>query len=262
MSEAYDDIGGNAQAEALKNTFGGGAVDPFITGQVAMKIDGSPSLDWIAFYRPEMDFVCAPPPMPQDQIDAGKGPISWSGGFALVIPATSQQKEGAFKFIQYMYSWEAIQLMEQGKREQKQSEGKMYLPKGLANRVIFERLVQKYITENPDVPPRFRQAYEVVKWLMPKTRIRPVTPVGQLLWNQHVRATDLAINHAFAEQARKTGGDEIEMALASAVARSRPPSSYAETINGPTTTLIVCRSVLAQTQRATSAALTSRSRRR
>ena len=219
MSEVYDDIGGYQQAEALKQTFGGGAVDPFITGQVAMKIDGSPSLDWVAFYRPDMDFVCAPPPMPQDQIDQGRGPISWSGGFALVIPSTSQQKEGAFKFIQYMYSWEAVQLMAQGLQEQKASEGKLYIPRGLSNRVYYERLMKQYVTDNTQIPPRFRQACDVVLKLMPHTRIRPVTPVGQMLWNQHRRAMDSGFAHEYRDEAQRTGADEYQLALAKAAPR-------------------------------------------
>src|SRR5207248_1166526 len=90
---------------------------------------------------------------------------------------------------------------------------KLYLPHGLANRVHYERLVKKYITDNAAVPRRIREAYAVIKDLMPKTRIRPVTPVGQLLWNQQVRASDAACNHAYAEEARRTGRDECEIAL-------------------------------------------------
>ena len=153
--------------------------------------------------------------MPADRMD--KGPVSWSGGFALVIPSTAKQKEGAFKFIQYLYSWEALSLMEQGKFEQKQAEGKLFLPRGFANRVHYERLVKNYITDNPEIPPRIRQAYDVVKALMPKTRIRPVTPVGQLLWNQHVAATDVATFHADAAKAKQAGRDEIELALSECV---------------------------------------------
>src|SRR5439155_8178464 len=98
--------------------------------------------------------------------------------------------------------------------EQKQSEGKLFMPRGFANRVHYERLVKQYITDNPQVPHRIREAYEVVKALMPKTRIRPVSPVGQLLWNEHVAATDLGNNHALAAQAKASGQDEMHLALA------------------------------------------------
>lgn len=214
MTDVYDDLGGYGQVNALEQQFQGGAMDPFVKDMVVMKTDGNTYLERIAWWRPDMNFVCGAPPMPADRVD--KGPVSWSGGFSFVIPTTARNKEGAWKFIQYMYSWPAIQLMEQGKREQLQSEGKIYMPHGLANRVHFERLVKQYVTDNLAMPARFRQAYQVVTDLMPKTRIRPVSPVGQLLWNQHVRATDLATNHALAQKAKETGGDEIQMALASA----------------------------------------------
>jgi multiple sugar transport system permease protein len=213
MSKLYDDLGGYGQVESLKDSFGGGAVDPFIQNIVAMKTDGDRYMRYIADWRPDMDFVVQPPPMPQDQIDAGKGPISWSGGFALVMPKTARNKEGAWKLIQYLYSWEAVQLLEQGKRELKQSEGKLYLPEGLANRAHYERLVEQYVLNNPEVPVRFREAYQVTRKLMPHTRIRPVSPVGQLLWNSHVRATDAACNHAYVDKARQANLSEAAYAL-------------------------------------------------
>ena len=213
MTKMYDDLGGYGQVEALRQSFGGGAVDPFIQNIVAMKTDGDRFMRFIADWRPDMDFVVSAPPMPQDQIDAGKGPVSWSGGFALVIPKTAKNKDGAWKLIQYLYSWDAVQLIAQGKRELKQSEGKIYLPEGLANRTHYERLVERHVIDNPDVPPRFRQAYAVTRKLMPHTRIRPVSPVGQLLWNQQARATDAACNHAFAEAARRADVSEAAFAL-------------------------------------------------
>ncbi len=215
MTDVYDDLGGVGQVTALEQAYGGGATDPFVADMVAMKIDGDPSMEYIANWRPNMDFVVGAPPMPADRVD--KGPVSWSGGFAMVIPTTAKHKDGAFKFIQYMYSWEAMQLMESGKHEQKQSEGKLYLPRGFANRVHYERLIDKYITNNKEIPPRIQQAYSVVKELMPHTRIRPVTPVGQLLWNEQVRATDAATLHGYRDEAQKTGQDEIKLALSHSV---------------------------------------------
>jgi multiple sugar transport system permease protein len=41
-----------------------------------------------------------------------------------------------------------------------------------------------------------------------------VTPIGQLLWTQQVRAYEAAVNHAFVDQARRAGRDEVEFSLA------------------------------------------------
>jgi multiple sugar transport system permease protein len=40
-----------------------------------------------------------------------------------------------------------------------------------------------------------------------------VSPVGQLLWNQHVRAMDAGLNHAYAGEARASGRNEYQIAL-------------------------------------------------
>ena len=216
MTDVYDDLGGFGQVEGFRESFQGGGLDPFIRSQVAMKIDGSPYLNTLADWKREMDFIVTPAPMPADELapPRGRKPITWSGGFALVIPTTAKNKTGAFKLMQYMYSWEGVQLIQQGKREQKEAEGKLYLPEQLANRVFYTRLVAETIDKNPNVPKRFKQAYAVIDELMPRTLIRPVTPVGQLLWNQHIRAYDAAVNHSLREEARKAGVDEVQFCLA------------------------------------------------
>jgi ABC-type sugar transport system permease subunit/ABC-type glycerol-3-phosphate transport system substrate-binding protein len=195
MVDVYDDLGGFARVNAYQQGFQGGALDPFVMGQIAMKIDGDWALENIGDWAPHMDFILSPAPMPADQLALGREPITWAGGWSLIVPVTSQNKDGAFKLIQYITSWEAMQLLEQGKRERKESEGRLFLPRAQANRVQYERIVQEAIYDNPDIPPRISQAYDVLREMMPRTLIRPVSPVGQLLWNQHVRAYDAAVNH-------------------------------------------------------------------
>jgi len=213
MTDVHDDLGGVAQVEAFREASQGGALDPFVLGTVAMKVDGDASMIQIADWRPNLDFRVVPAPLPKEEIAKGRKPIGWSGGYSYVIPATSRQKEGAFKLLKFLNSWDMVQLIERGRREQREAEGKLYLPKGKANRVFFERLIKESITDNPRMPQTFKKAYEQVLDLFPNTRIRPVTPVGQLLWAQHVRAYDAAVNHVFADQARRENRDECDIAL-------------------------------------------------
>ena len=49
--------------------------------------------------------------------------------------------------------------------------------------------------------------------MLDDTLIRPVSPIGQLLWGQHIRAYDAGVNHQYREEAARTGRDEIEVAL-------------------------------------------------
>jgi multiple sugar transport system permease protein len=197
MTDLYDDLGGIGQVDAYQQSFQSGALDPYLRGHIALKIDGDWSLADIADWKPDMDFIVSPAPIPADRLASGAHPITWAGGWALVMPATAKRKEGAFKLIQYLRSWEACQLLEQGKREQRHSRGRLYMPSGNANRVFYERLVGEAIDANPAIPPRFKQAYRVLEEMMDYTLIRPVTPVGQLLWNQQVRAFEGAVHHKY-----------------------------------------------------------------
>ena len=73
------------------------------------------------------------------------------------MPHTAQNKNGAWKLIQYLCSKPVMTQLEEGRRELKLSAGQLYLPKSVANRTVFESLVQKYIDGNPDIPPCFQQ---------------------------------------------------------------------------------------------------------
>lgn len=213
MTDIYDDLGGVGQVKSFEEGQQGGALDPFLLGKLAIKIDGDWSMTNIADWKPDLDFIAVPAPIPQDQIDEGRSPVAWSGGFAFVIPATARQKPGAFKLIQFLRSWEAIRLLERGNREQREAEGRIYLPKLEVNRVFFDRLFKDAVEDNPNMPATFKRAYAVVRQMMPHTLIRPVTPVGQLLWGQHIRAFDAATRHTMRDEARGRGVDEVVLAL-------------------------------------------------
>lgn len=214
LVDLHDDVGGAAQVAAFQQNTAGLEMDPFLRGAMAMRIDN----DWfmrvmIALFKPDMDFIVAPAPLPADRFAAGEKPLTWAGGFSLVIPETSKNKQGAFRLIQYITSERGTRLLERGKRERAEAEGRLYLPEGLANRVVYEKLVQESVFDNPRMPQPFKHAYEVLRELMLTTRFRPVTPVGQLLWNQQRRAIEDAIRHRYDEDAKRLGLDPVQLAL-------------------------------------------------
>lgn len=216
MADIYDELGGFPQVDAYQQSFQADQMDPFLRGDVAMKIDGVWALDTIAYYRRDMDFTVTPAPMPADRLAAGHEPITWGGGYSYVIPATAHNKTGAWELIQYLSSHETILRLEQGKREAKESEGRLYLPAGLGNRKIYEELVHTYIDENPRMPATFKRAYDLFRQMMPHTLYRPVTPVGQYLWFQHVDGYEKAVRHKHAADAKAAGVDEMKYCLAEA----------------------------------------------
>lgn len=228
--QLHDDVGGIERVERFQEGLQSMALDPFVQGQIAMKIDNDWMFRFMALFKPDMDFVIAPAPLPADRVAAGEKPITWAGGFSLVIPETARNKEGAFRLIQHIASWRGTQLLERGKRELAESEGRIYLPEGLANRVHFDRLVREAIDENPRVPQTFKNAYAVLRELMPNTRFRPVTPIGQLLWNQQERAFRSAARHEFAREAQRSGEDEYVLALRAA---ARPAQQQLDELLSP-----------------------------
>jgi multiple sugar transport system permease protein len=147
------------------------------------------------------------------------------------MPSTAQNKEGGWKLIQYLTSKPIMLQLEEGRREEKLSQGRLYVPRPLANRVISEELIARYVDGNPNMPTCFKQAYSVIKAMMPYTLHRPVTPVGQLLWNEHVHAYEAGVLHTFRPAARQelarqrpgeavtesdVANEEMHLALASA----------------------------------------------
>jgi ABC-type sugar transport system permease subunit/ABC-type glycerol-3-phosphate transport system substrate-binding protein len=213
MTDVYDDLGGVEQANAFQQSFQAGPFDPFVKGQVAMKIDGNWYLETLGDQKPDMNFALAPAPMPADELAKGRSPVTWASGWALVVPATSRHKQAAFELIRYLRTWEVIKRLDESKRERKQNEGRVYLPTVDANRSFTERIFRVNVFGNSDIPPRFKEAYRSLAALLDAPLIRPVSPVGQLLWRQQVRACEAATGHKYALAAKTTGEDEMSLAL-------------------------------------------------
>ena len=154
MTDVYDDLGGVGQVKSFEESQQGGSLDPFLLGRLAMKIDGNWSMTNIADWKPDMDFMVGPPPMPPDRLDAGAPPVAWSGGFALVIPSTARQKEGGVQVHPVPAQLGCIQMLSQGDKEQREAEGKIYLPRIESNRVVQRSAVEATVFDDPACPSR------------------------------------------------------------------------------------------------------------
>jgi ABC-type sugar transport system permease subunit/ABC-type glycerol-3-phosphate transport system substrate-binding protein len=213
MVDLFDDSGGVSKVNSFETSFQeAGPLDPFLTGEVAMKIDQTWSLQQMINWKPDMDFLTSPAPIPADRLAAGAKPITWSGGMSYIIPKGAQQAEGAFKLIQFLTSRRTYRFLQEADRESMAAEGRLYLPTPAPNRKNFEEIEREWVQTDPKVPARIKQAYTVIKQMLPVARIRPPSPIGQVLWNQHVRATDAAINHVYAGSV-KNEDEEVQRAL-------------------------------------------------
>jgi len=195
MVDTYDALGGVEQVDKFSSGFEAGEHDPFGIGKISMVITGSWHLDNLATYFTNMNFGVAPAPVPK-----GKPFITWCGGFAWAIPSGAKHPDEAWRFIEFVSRPDIGMMMYDVERRYSESRGAPYVPFLNANRVLTEQAYRKLILENEDLPPTIKSGYKQFMELLPVARFRPVTAVGQELWDQHARAFELAVHQVYPPQ--------------------------------------------------------------
>ena len=204
MVELYDLVGGIEEVDRIVGAATGVEFDPFATGKVAMKIDGVWVLNMLAEYHPHLRFGVAPPPP-----NEGHDSVSWSGGYSYVIPKTSKQPDMAFDLIRFLVSDEGWAVSNNVSRRYAASKGRGYIPAMTALPAINAELYGEQFMQDPNIPDRVSASLSVFVDLMSSSKYRPVTPVGSLLWDEHVRAIDQAVRAGADPQATLTRGTEL-----------------------------------------------------
>ncbi len=186
MKKAYDAIGGYPSVRGFEYAGGfGGMVDPFITGRVVMIINGTWVLDDIVRHKPDLDFGVVIPPGP-----AGGESLTWSGGFAMAIPAASRHIEEAWALAKWLTFEEGQLYQGQKQQEFNRSIGKdFYIPRFTCQRALNKKLFERFPAPNENMQAVINSFLDMLN----HSRFRPVTPVGQMLWNEGILATDLAL---------------------------------------------------------------------
>ncbi|MFO1523864.1 MAG: extracellular solute-binding protein [Kiritimatiellia bacterium] len=193
LTKLYDQLGGAENVETFEKSFQQGALDPFITGKVAMKIDGVWRMADLAFYGRDLNLGAAPPPIPASELAAGKKPISWVGGFAYAIPSTAREKKGAWELIRFLASQRAHEIRMSYEQLNSLSQGRAFIPRQYPNRAQNEWGYNTYVVNNPALEPKFKAAMKVFNDLLPDSYYRPATPVGMKMWNAQRDAMEEAI---------------------------------------------------------------------
>lgn len=183
MTRLYDLVGGVDVADAFTTATSGDAFEPFLTRRLAMKIDGDWFLNNAAEYAPSLQFAVAPPPAPK-----GKPSTTWSGGFSLAIPATAKHQDEAFDLARFLTSDEGYEIWHQANQRFAASQGRGFIPRLAARPAVNARVLHERIEKDPNLPPHIVAAVRVFLDLLPNCRYRPVTPVGQFLWDEQIRA--------------------------------------------------------------------------
>jgi ABC-type sugar transport system permease subunit/ABC-type glycerol-3-phosphate transport system substrate-binding protein len=233
LTSFYEQISGAEQVQAFASTFMPQDQDPFITGKMAMKVDTNNAIRNIGRFGPELDFGTAPAPVPAARLrheGRFKGQpdyITWSGGFSYAIPVGSRHRELAWRFIKWMNSLEGRRVFNRAQREWNESQDppRPYVPEMHANRRINEVLFREFAPEGNDPRSvRLREGMQVGLAMMPYARFRPVTFVGQKLWDEHRRAFEQAtLKKLTPKEALLAGQVSVQEELDRSFGRARYP---------------------------------------
>jgi multiple sugar transport system permease protein len=225
--DTYDAMGGYERVTAFEGSFQTQAQDPFLLGKVAMRVDGDWFLNTIAAFKPDLRFSAIWAPIPKKRLDAGYEKISWVGGWAYAIPATAKKKEAAWELLKYLMSMEGLKAQAEVDAGIARGKGKPYLPPLNPHREYQEWSKKENVLQHQQVNQRLRNAYVVFDEMLgamekdpvtgemvPRCKYRPVTPVGQKLWNAHMLAQQEACNHTYeVDRALHIGERNVQHAL-------------------------------------------------
>ncbi|MDQ6623812.1 MAG: extracellular solute-binding protein, partial [Verrucomicrobiota bacterium] len=202
MTQVYDTIGGAPAVYAFQSSTQVGQLDPFTIGRVAMKIDGYWNYpENLAQFGSNLNYGVAVPPLPAAQVAKGRAGFSWVSGWCFAIPSTARKKEAGWELLRFLCSQRAAEIIGESNRLTLESQGRLYVPTQNGNRAINEWLYQRYIASNPSIPDKVRDGVKLMNDMIDTSPFRPVTPVGQLLFNEQKRATENAIFHKLTPQA-------------------------------------------------------------
>jgi len=202
LTHLHDLLGGASDVKAFESSFFQiGEIDPFLQGKVVMKIDGFWQItDRLAQFGRDVNWGIARPPIPLAELNSGSKTCTWVSGWCHAIPSTAKQKDAAWEFLKFISSRPAAEIMNDVKRLALESQGRVFVPTQNANKKINDWLFEKYVYSNPQMDAKVGAAIRVFNDLLEGQPYRPVTPVGQLMWNQQITATDNAIFHKLTPQ--------------------------------------------------------------
>ncbi len=198
MKTVYEALGGYNQVNVFQSGFQSGEQDPFFLGKIAMVINGSWMVPNIARYAPDLDFGVAFAPVPAERLrHEGRFKnetdfVTWTGGFSLAIPQGAKNPEAAWRFIKFLLSEEGYRIQNQAQAAYNKKIGRPFVFGLTANARVNAMLLREFPPQNPrlfDAQKGFIDALSVAKY-------RPVTFVGQKLWDAHVRAFERACGGA------------------------------------------------------------------
>lgn len=227
MLEGYEIVGGYENAKKFESGFQSGINDAFVTGKVAMKVDGDWILKDLARYGPQVTIDVGPPPVPDDRLSK-TGPfknekdayVSWMGGFAYAIPKGARNPEGAWDFIKFTTSQKGRLIEIRGQQAWEKRRGRIFIPSMVAHRPTNELILKDFMPPIEQYAKGLKMHIEMAK----VCRGRPPTFVAQTLWNEHSKAMDVALyKRATPKEALLAGQAAVQRELDAFYEREKYP---------------------------------------
>jgi multiple sugar transport system permease protein len=189
ITDLYEAQGGIAAVRAMNFGPAGSPFDPFIQGRLAMKIDYQWAVKWQAEIKPDMRFGVAPLPTaaPVD------GPTSWATGWQASIPVGARNPRAGWALIRFLGSDRGLELMAEHQRRLTEANGKLFVPGQSPIPALNERLTDRYVRDNPRLPPDIRRAHADFQRLLPVSDYPPNTPVYNLMATAQSEAAERAL---------------------------------------------------------------------
>jgi multiple sugar transport system permease protein len=200
VTDMYDCLGGVEKAMVFQTSSATSMMDLFLNDRIIMKIDGDWFMQVIGAYKPNISFGACPSPMPESRLKAGEKPIGWMGGWAYAIPSTAKQKDGAWELMRWFCSEKANRIAAQFKASVAKSQGKIYFPVLHPDKKHMQYVKREFVDKSDEISDDLKNSFAVFMNLLPNSRHRPITPAGQILWNEHVRSAENAIAHLMTAQ--------------------------------------------------------------
>ncbi|XOI97609.1 ABC transporter substrate-binding protein [Paenibacillus polymyxa] len=138
-------------------------MDPFISGQVSMKISGNFTVKGIEKFKPDLNYGVAPIPTP-----TGTNFTTWSGGGSAIIPKGAKNVASAWEFLEFLGKEEGQTLLNADSQIS-----------------VIDSVNDQYGYKDDPIMKEFIN-------ILPNSHNRPVIPEGQLLWNELASATEKA----------------------------------------------------------------------
>jgi len=211
LTRYFDYFGGRERLDAFRSSNAMSGKDPFYTGVEAMRVEGQWYITNFARFGPDVDYGVSPVPQ-----FAGQPRVDFQITTTWGIPHGAEKPELAWEFLKWITSREAQEIKVRETIEFTKNRGHAFTPFTTANRRTNEYIAEKFVRHNPIFPEKTKRAYDqFVELLETATHLYPVmTPVGQLLRDELVRATDAATLHRLGpEEALARGQRRVQDAL-------------------------------------------------